>query len=517
LDDKDEYNKLIQHIPTHDIMYLRPLDNILSKFIYRLYGDKFVCSNPEKNEWFHFNGTRWIKENKNYNLRKLLINDVFRLIDAYRKKLIKSPNNVDEELISNYQQIIKIISSGNKLNSLEIEFYDDKFTKNLDGNPDLIGFNNGVYNLKTHEFLPGDPSFYVSFTVGYDYKPFDKHDPIIHEIWNLLTKILPLKAEREYMMKALASCLDGHIRDENFYILSGKNASGGNGKSILTELMLKTLGDYGQMGRTTLLTSKREDPNSTNSALASIKGKRLVLYQEIEATAKIQVGTMKTLTGGDSISTRELFGTEFTFQPQAKHMMIVNKVPGISSDDGGVRRRIKIIEFISRFVTNAKSDNPFEFEKDDSLKNKLADYRQYFMGLLLQYYNIYINERLLEPESVMRVTTQYLNDNNVIYEFVSENLVVEPKGRISLSELQTLFDDNESIRHYFKKFILFRRQLECHLEKCFITHKNGTRTLSGYIWKKNKEDEKELENFVPVYEQDLKSKQIEYDLPPFLG
>ena len=100
IDNPDDYEDLTKEIPSHDIKYLRPFDNIISKLIYRLYGENFVCSNPERNEWYYFNGIRWVKENKSFNLRKLMINDVFSKVENYRKQLIKEATS--EELVKNY-------------------------------------------------------------------------------------------------------------------------------------------------------------------------------------------------------------------------------------------------------------------------------------------------------------------------------------------------------------------------------------------------------------------------------
>ena len=61
IDNQEDYHELSKEIPNHDIKYLRPFDNIISKLIYRLYGEKFVCSSPEKNEWYYFNGIRLVK------------------------------------------------------------------------------------------------------------------------------------------------------------------------------------------------------------------------------------------------------------------------------------------------------------------------------------------------------------------------------------------------------------------------------------------------------------------------
>ena len=94
---------------------------------------------------------------------------------------------------------------------------------------------------------------------------------------------------------------------------------------------------------------KRESANSANSALANIRHKRCVIMQEPGSNDQIQADVMKSLTGGDRISTRELNSSQIEFKPNAKFFMACNKIPSISDLDGGVIRRLKITEFVSRY------------------------------------------------------------------------------------------------------------------------------------------------------------------------
>lgn len=492
LDNVLEYEEVSKEIPFHDMKYLRPFDNVISKFIYRLYGEKFVCSNPEKNEWYYFNGIRWIKENKSFNLRRLIINEVFIQIENYRKQLIKEGAN--EELIKNYYRILEKISSGQKMNCLELEFYNHNFYKIIDQNKDLIGFENGIYDLNTMEFRRGNPSDYVSMTTGYEYIQYEENHPAYIELMELIKKILPKEDVREFTLKALSSCLDGHIRDENFYIWSGKNNSGGNGKSTIMDLLLKSLGDYACMSPVTLLTTKRESANSANSALANIRNKRAVIMQEPESTEQIQAGVMKSLTGGDRISTRELHSSQIEFRPSAKLFMATNRIPTMSDIDGGVIRRLKIIEFISRFVENPNPDailqGIYEFKVDKDLKAKLEKYSGVFMCILLNYYKKYRQEGLTPPDPVISVTKKYENDNNLIKQFIDENVVCGNKSDfITKDELKTIFRADFTLKNNFGKFQNFINQLENALCVEFTLDKKKVSKIIGFKIKQEEQED----------------------------
>lgn len=499
VDNPDDYMELSGEIPSHDIKYLRPFDNIISKLIYRLYGEKFVCSNPEKNEWYYFNSIRWVKENKSFNLRKLMINDVFTKVENYRRQLIRE--GASEELIKNYHNILKLLGSGHKLNCLELEFYNSNFYKIIDQNKSLIGFENGIYDLVLMEFRKGTSSDYVSMSTGYEYIHYSSNHPFYIELYELICKILPNKDVRDFTLKSLASCLDGYIRDENFYIYSGKNNTGGNGKSTITDLLLKALGDYACVSPVSLITSKRESANSANSALANILNKRAVIMQEPESNEMIQAGVMKALTGGDRISTRELHSSQMEFKPHAKFFMCCNKIPAISDVDGGTIRRLKITEFSSRFVENPSdeylSQGIHEYKIDKDLKSKLDNYKSVFMCILLDFYKLYTKEGLEPPVSVLKVTKKYENDNNIIKQFIDENIVLGSRQDfITKDQLKEIFKSDFTIRNTFGKFNNFAKQLENALCTEFRLDKKNIPKIIGWRTKSleidNSDDESNM-------------------------
>ncbi len=496
IDNEEDYSEITKEIPNHDIKFLRPFDNVISKLIYRLYHEKFVCSNPEKNEWYFFNNIRWIKENKSFNLRKLMINDVFSKVENYRRELIKQ--NANEELVKNYHHILKILGSGNKLNCLELEFYNSNFYQIIDQNKDLIGFENGIYDLKNYEFRKGVSSDYVSLSTGYDFVEYKPDSKEWIELEELLNKILPNKNVRHFTMKAISSCLDGHVRDENFYIFSGKNNTGGNGKSTITDLLLKALGDYGCVAPVSLITCKRESANNANSALANIKNKRVVIMQEPESHEMIQAGTMKSLTGGDRISTRDLHSSQIEYKPHAKFFMCCNKIPSITEVDGGTLRRLKITEYISKFVDKPSSDiknGMYEFKIDKDLKSKLDFYKPVFMCILLRYYKLYREEGLIPPDEVLKVTKKYENDNNAIKQFIDENIISGQKTDfITKDELKNIYKTDYFLKSNFGKFIHFITQLENALCCEFKLDKKNIYKINGWRIKTYIEDDDVDEN-----------------------
>jgi P4 family phage/plasmid primase-like protien len=490
IDNPDECNNLSKDIPNHDIKYLRPFDNVLSKLIFRLYCDKFICSSPEKKEWYYFNGQRWKKENKSFNLRHRIINEVFTKIENYRRQLIRE--GASDDIIKNYHNILKLLGSGIQFTCLELEFYNENFYKIIDQNKDLLGFENGVLDLRTLEFRPGVCADYISLSTGYEYQTYSEDDPLYIDLMNLLIQIFPHPDTRHFTLKSLASCLDGHNRDENFYIWSGKNGQGGSGKSTITTLAGKALGDYAIESPVSLLTGKRESSNSANPALIATRNKRLVVFQEPGANDLIQSDTLKLVSGGDQISARDNYSGQVTWTPHAKYIMPCNKLPSLSSSDGGTARRIKISEFISVFVPEpcsyeeSKKKGIYEFKIDNELKTKLDIYKPVFINILLNYYKIYKKEGLIPPETVMKVTKKYENNNNTMKTFIEENFVKGTKKDFILREdIKELYKNDYSIRASFPKISNFLTQIESALCTEFkLDNKSKVFKIEGYSIKR---------------------------------
>ena len=51
-------------------------------------------------------------------------------------------------------------------------FYDEQFLSRLNSNQYLLGFTNGILDLKALEFRAGRPEDYVSMCVGYEFCTF---------------------------------------------------------------------------------------------------------------------------------------------------------------------------------------------------------------------------------------------------------------------------------------------------------------------------------------------------------
>lgn len=420
--------------------------------IYTMFKYQYVSVGTKNDRWFEFRNHRWVETGRGVSLKKKIgnevLNEYLKLINYYNSSAIDQHDEHKDQYLDRSKGLTEItyklrdITFKNKLMAeCEIMFYDETFLNKLDSNPDLVGFTNGIYDLSKDEFREGRPEDYISITTGYAYLDFDKDDEIIKAIYTFLNQVFVDphgKYElRDYVMKILASCLEGRNKQEEFYVLTGV---GGNGKSKLMALFDMAMGDYTSKIPISVLTSNVDvAPNASNEAVARLKGRRSISTQEPGEGKRFNINILKDWTGGEKITVRKNYGEQFEFKANFKILFSCNNRPSLPPDDGGVWRRIVVIEFLSRFIDNPDPNNPYEHLRDYNLEEKMALWKEAFMWLLIQYYRGVRAEPPKKPECVSRATENYQKENDAIQEFVDERVVADVTSKLGLSQMYAEF------------------------------------------------------------------------------
>ena len=198
-----------------------------------------------------------------------------------------------------------------------------------------------------------------------------------------------------------------------------------NGKSLSVSLMEKSFGDYCCKFPVTLLTGKRAASNAASGEIARAKGRRFAVLQEPSEDERLNIGFMKELSGGDKIQCRELYKSPVEWRPQFKLFLLCNHLPAVPSDDGGTWRRIRVVEFGSKFVQHPTRDN--EFPMDTELPQKLDGWREHFMSMLIDYRRRFAHTKVEEPEAVLACTREYQRNNDHMADFVDSCIQTAPE------------------------------------------------------------------------------------------
>nr|QOI90416.1 hypothetical protein HWQ62_00280 [Pyramimonas orientalis virus] len=452
-DNPEKYNKLVtEDISSLIYKSLSLTDYDIALVIARMFRHRFRCASHKHHIWYEFEGHGWKEKEKGYTLfykeiPTLLFNEYMKAIE---KESARARNGDDREMDICAKNIEKLTKISLKLKSTSFVkdkmykecsglFYEPKFEEKLDSNPKLLGFENGVYDLDNDEFREGRPEDYISMTTGINYIEYDVENPYVDEVDGFMRKVLTNDNVREYVWTLFASILDGTNRDEKFHIWTG---SGSNGKSKIVELFQHTIGDYACIFNVSLLTQKRVGSNATNSELAIAKGKRFAILQEPEENERLNVGLMKELTGGDQIQCRCLFKEPIRFKPMFKMILTCNHMPAIPPDDGGTWRRVRRVEYTSKFVDDPNPNNEHEFRIDRELGYKFELWKETFMAMLLRYYKLYKKKgKIVEPREVMEYTYEYQRKNDVFADFCDTVIAEDAGAAVDVTSLFERFKE----------------------------------------------------------------------------
>ena len=284
----------------------------------------------------------------------------------------------------------------------------------LDKDPYLLGFAGEIYNLQTGTRKVTESTDYVSMSVGYPLPTEIDHD-IRNHLVTMLQQIQPVKEEFEYLLRFLASTLDGRNAEEIFAIWTGE---GRNGKSLLQDLMQLVLGDYFKPIAATMLTNDRPDSSKPIPDVLHLRNKRFAAASEPEEKKQINAGFVKWLTGNDPISgCLKHENEEVKFRGQHSLILLCNKIPAINAEDKAFWRRARVQHFGQVFVDNPRPGTN-ERQVDMSLKSKIEAWAPQFMLLLLEYYRQYQELGLAPTRAVLEYTNTARNSNDPLIEFI---------------------------------------------------------------------------------------------------
>ena len=458
--------------------------------LFKMYEYDFVYSD---NEWYIYKNHVWHREMDGMSLRQKISNELcakyFKVISNYNTLAVSS--DITEEEKEEYKkkgkEVLEIVKKlkttafkENVMKESKELFCDKDFMKKLDTNQYLIGFSNGVYDLKKGELRDGRPDDYIEMSTEIDKIEFDEHNEHWEDLKQFLNTVFFDEEIRTYFLTYFASCLQGHNAEEKFRIWTGV---GSNGKSKILELFVHSLGMYSIKFPITMLTGKRAASNACTPEIVQSKGKRFGYFEEPSENERINAGLLKEFTGGDKIKARALHKEPIEFKPQFKLALLCNEMPEVPPNDTGTWRRMEVIEFKSRFCENPKESH--EFAIDKHLSEKMRNWKELFMALLIDvYYAKYKTNGIKVPLEVIKFTLEYQKQCDLYTDFISENLddTKENSDVIDISQLydefkvwyQDVFNNNKiPSKVEFKKY----------LKKKYTSKRLTTSEIKGFKFK----------------------------------
>ena len=439
-----------------DITLASPTEFDFATVLYHMFKDKYVCSSIQSKSWHVFKNHKW-ETDLGQSLRLAISKDMYQLYHDKIEQYLHERNNYEssDERKEEITKMVKhITEQSNRLKrtndknnimreAMEI-FYDRDFIKNIDANRYLMCFKNGVVDFKNKVFRDGYPQDYIAKSTNIIYTPFNQNDEYMRttslEILTFMEQLFPVAELNKYMWDYCASTLIGTNLNQTFNIFLG---SGSNGKSRFIDLMGYALGQYKGTVPITLVSEKRNGIGGTSSEVIQLKGIRFAVMQEPSKDTKLNEGILKELTGGDPIQARALYQECETFTPQFKLSVCTNVLFNIESNDDGTWRRMKKVDFMSKFVGENETyndDTKYIFPKDKDLEDKLPQWAQVFASMLVKR-AFETNGFVADCDIVNAASNKYRQSQDHLAGFVHEMIVKTdlPIDKIKKKELQEQF------------------------------------------------------------------------------
>ena len=294
----------------------------------------------------------------------------------------------------------------------------------FDEDPYLLAFNNKIYDLRTNEFIEkSEYDLYIKSTTGYEWvKNYQKSK--VDKLNKLIDTIFTNKETKDYYLSILSTGLYGE-QIENLFIATG---GGGNGKSLINSLMMKSVGNYGYKLPSAVLLSEIKEGG--NPQVAGMDKKRFVLCQEPDKNRRISTSTLKEITGDKTLNTRLNYSNKCVINLNLTLIMECNKLPLLDEVNDAIQRRIRGIPFYSKFVSQelyeTLEDKTNIFVGDTYYKSDefQEEYKQALMIILFDYWKMFIKNGMKLPNQPLeckQITINYLATSDDIYDWFNEN------------------------------------------------------------------------------------------------
>ncbi len=210
----------------------------------------------------------------------------------------------------------------------------------------------------------------------------------------------------DYMQRLIGYAATGKVTE---HILPFWHGGGQNGKSVLSEVIQRVLGDYAITAPKDFLLAGR-DQHPTE--VARLKGARFVMCSEINQGSRFDEAKVKLLTGGDQLTARFMHRDYFQFTPTHTLFLMANHQPSVQAGGNAFWRRLRLIPFAHQVP---------EDERNPKLAEELVDAE----GPAILAWTVagavtVASDGLREPSEVLAATQEYAESEDTIGQFIAE-------------------------------------------------------------------------------------------------
>ena len=342
----------------------------------------------------------------------------------------------DFELVEKYRKYISSIRKYTSIRNIS-ELMKSTLKINLsemDTDTYIINTPEMAFNLLTGETLDNTKPFNITKMTLCSLP--SETDSLCERWLQFIDEIMSGDNEKaKFLQRALGYSILGANNEECMFVAYGAKTR--NGKGTLFSSIAAALGqDYIDSASSDLIcetkSGKGMNYNAPQPALAKLVGARIVRMSENSRDVRLDVSSIKILTGRDALVTRALFQNSFTFIPQFTMWLETNHLPAVTDDTIFASNRIFVIEFNEHFT---------EERQDKSLKDFFAkpENKPTILKWLFDGCKDYLSQGLNPPECVIRSTQNYRRLHDRIGNFIESQCAVGDNFKVQRGFLYSAY------------------------------------------------------------------------------
>jgi P4 family phage/plasmid primase-like protien len=303
-----------------------------------------VVEQPDTKEQANLTKDQFEKELiKKYHFKSLKDTEEIYYYDSQKGIYIKNAEWLIKQECIKFNPQTKTNDVNDTKNRIIWSNYVDRSEFDLD--IQWICCKNVMVNLITGEVKEHSPDFMATVQIPHKYNILymTPHIPGPQKILAFLHEVMASYEDVETFLDFLAYCL---VRDLPFHKFLLFNGSGRNGKGVTTELVTRFL------GRENISNETLERLLGNNFASARLFGKLANIDADLSSEELKKTGTLKKITGNDSIPGEIKFRQAFDFKNYAKLIFSANKIPETTDESDAYFARPLIINFPNQYLGN---------------------------------------------------------------------------------------------------------------------------------------------------------------------
>lgn len=424
------------------------LDSYVAELFHHHYPYNFLYDTSKQGSWWYYENHKWENDKNGLRVHKFISGPFTkRITDTIAFLNQKFSLEKEEEKRKNNAKFVESLSRlvaecqkhpyKNKLtNELREKYVNSMFNKIRDENERLTIMKNGVIEVDGPRvyFRKGLPEDYATYSTRINYIPASRRDKVkekhIRVYWN---QLFPNRAVRHWAWKYDVSSLRGGPRDKNIVALVGYGDNSKSGHTILKE---SAWGDYMIKGdNKMILAHVAQKASGPEPEKIRMRGRRIVMFQELDGKEPLHGGNLRKLSGGDSQGgIRDAFdgaNEMIEISQMAKIALMLNKLPPIS-EGGGVEatwNRIKVVYYDSKWTETASDDYEEQwktnrFKPSDEFYSRIVSLAETYFSMLVSSWSDYWSNkpRLADVAPIVEATKQYRSLTDLYLNYCTERI-----------------------------------------------------------------------------------------------